>query len=133
MTGAQLAVAPSESVTEIVKPVIFSDSGVHVSVTLVTLPPALLFESTDKISSLIVNLVPLVELDEFLPSDITAASRTVTLNVCTDVIRKLMSRDGGKWWSKDHLLVVVKILKNVDFSLKLFKMVKNAIIFFVKL
>ena len=30
----------------------------------------------------------------------------------------LMIRDGGKWWSKDHHLVVVKILKNVDFSLK---------------
>ena len=29
-----------------------------------------------------------------------------------------ISRDGGKWWSKDHHLVVVKILKNVDFSLK---------------
>ena len=29
-----------------------------------------------------------------------------------------MSRDGGKWWSKDHHLVVIKILKNVDFSLK---------------
>ena len=30
----------------------------------------------------------------------------------------LISRDGGKWWSKDHHLVVVKIIKNVDFSLK---------------
>ena len=29
-----------------------------------------------------------------------------------------MSRDGGKWWSKDHHLVVVKIVKNVAFSLK---------------
>ena len=90
MTGAQLAVAPSESVTEIVKPVIFSDSGVHVSVTLVTLPPALLIESTDGISSLIVMTVPLVELDELLACDMTAAPRTVTLNECTDVTRKLM-------------------------------------------
>ena len=31
---------------------------------------------------------------------------------------KPMTGDGGKWWSKDHHLVVVKILKNVDFSLK---------------
>ena len=30
----------------------------------------------------------------------------------------LISRDGGKWWSKDHHLVVIKILKIVDFSLK---------------
>ena len=30
----------------------------------------------------------------------------------------LISRDGGKWWSKDHHLVVIKILKNVDFTLK---------------
>ena len=30
----------------------------------------------------------------------------------------LISRDGGKWWSKDHHLVVVKIVKNVAFSLK---------------
>ena len=30
----------------------------------------------------------------------------------------LITRDGGKWWSKDHHLVVVKILKSVDFSLK---------------
>ena len=30
----------------------------------------------------------------------------------------IMTRDGGKWWSKDHHLVVVKILKNVAFSLK---------------
>ena len=29
--------------------------------------------------------------------------------------------DGGKWWSKDHHLVVVKIVKNVDFSLKMLK------------
>ena len=29
-----------------------------------------------------------------------------------------MTRDGAKWWSKDHHLVVIKILKNVDFSLK---------------
>ena len=29
----------------------------------------------------------------------------------------LIIRDGGKWWSKDHHLVVIKILKNVDFSL----------------
>ena len=28
------------------------------------------------------------------------------------------SRDGGKWWSKDHHLMVIKILKIVDFSLK---------------
>ena len=31
---------------------------------------------------------------------------------------KLITRDGGKWWSKDHHLVVVKIVKNVDFSSK---------------
>ena len=30
----------------------------------------------------------------------------------------VISRDGGKWWSKDHHLVVVKIVKNVAFSLK---------------
>ena len=30
----------------------------------------------------------------------------------------IISRDGGKWWSKDHHLMVVKIIKNVDFSLK---------------
>ena len=27
-----------------------------------------------------------------------------------------ITRDGGKWWSKDHQLVVVKIVKNVAFS-----------------
>ena len=44
-----------------------------------------------------------------------------------------MSRNGGKWWSKDHHLVVVKILKNVYFSLKnVKKIVKEVIIFFVK-
>ena len=32
-----------------------------------------------------------------------------------------MTRDGGKWWSKDHHLVVVKIVKNVAFSLKMLK------------
>ena len=31
---------------------------------------------------------------------------------------KVINRDGGKWWSKDYHLVVIKILKNVDFSLK---------------
>ena len=30
----------------------------------------------------------------------------------------LISRDGSKWWSKDHHLVVVKIVKNVALSLK---------------
>ena len=30
----------------------------------------------------------------------------------------IITRDGGKWWSKDHHLVVVKIVKNVAFSLK---------------
>ena len=30
----------------------------------------------------------------------------------------VINRDGGKWWSKDHHLVVIKIVKNVDFSLK---------------
>ena len=30
----------------------------------------------------------------------------------------LITRDGGKWWSKDHHLVVGKIVKNVAFSLK---------------
>ena len=30
----------------------------------------------------------------------------------------IIIRDGGKWWSKDHHLVVVKIVKNVAFSLK---------------
>ena len=44
-----------------------------------------------------------------------------------------MIRDGGKWWSKDHHLVVIKILKNVDFSLKnVKKWRKKVIIFFVK-
>ena len=33
-------------------------------------------------------------------------------------IHTRITRDGGKWWSKDHHLVVIKILKNVDFSLK---------------
>ena len=32
-------------------------------------------------------------------------------------ILMVITRDGGKWWSKDHHLVVVKIVKNVDFSL----------------
>ena len=27
-------------------------------------------------------------------------------------------RDGGKWWSKDHHLVVIKMPKNVDYFLK---------------
>ena len=30
-------------------------------------------------------------------------------------------RDGGKWWSKDHHLVVVKTLKNVDVFRKMLK------------
>ena len=33
-------------------------------------------------------------------------------------LTNVMTRDGGKWWSKDHHLVVVKIVKNVAFSLK---------------
>ena len=33
-------------------------------------------------------------------------------------INKVITRDGGKWWSKDHHLVVVKIVKNVALSLK---------------
>ena len=37
----------------------------------------------------------------------------------------LIIRDGGKWWSKGHHLVVVKIVKNVAFSLKMLKMVKE--------
>ena len=46
----------------------------------------------------------------------------------------VITRDGGKWWSKDHHLVVVKILKNVDFSLKnVKKWWKKVIIFFVKI
>ena len=36
----------------------------------------------------------------------------------TQLICMLIIRDGGKWWSKDHHLVVVKIVKNVAFSLK---------------
>ena len=41
---------------------------------------------------------------------------------CTDLrCAYLISRDGGKWWSKDHHLVVIKIVKNVAFSLKLLK------------
>ena len=66
MTGAQLAVAPSESVTVTVKPVIFSVDGVHASVTIVTLPLVLL-ERTDGISLLTVTeelLLLEVELDE---------------------------------------------------------------------
>ena len=45
----------------------------------------------------------------------------VQLNV-PDKVRTLhfnmyvMTRDGGKWWSKDHHLMVVKIVKNVAFS-----------------
>ena len=41
--------------------------------------------------------------------------------ICTCTVKRhpilalLITRDGGKWWSKDHHLVVVKILKNVDF------------------
>ena len=69
MTGAQLAEAPSVSVTETVKPVIFSVDGVHVSVTLVTLPMVLI-ESTVGISLLIVTealeLLLEVELDELV-------------------------------------------------------------------
>ena len=40
--------------------------------------------------------------------------------MCTRTVQIIlvMSRDGGKWWSKDHHLLVIKILKNVDFSLK---------------
>ena len=46
---------------------------------------------------------------------------------------KVITRDGGKWWSKDHHLVVVKILKNVEFSLKNVKnWQKKVIIFFCK-
>ena len=30
----------------------------------------------------------------------------------------VMIRDGGKWWSKDHHLVVIKMPKNVDYFLK---------------
>ena len=30
----------------------------------------------------------------------------------------IITRDGGKQWSKDHHLVVVKFVKNVAFSLK---------------
>ena len=49
-------------------------------------------------------------------------------------MKMLMSRDGGKWWSKDHHLVVVKILKNVDFSLKnVKKWWKKVIILFCKI
>ena len=66
MTGDQLAVAPSKSVTVTVKPVIFSDDGVHVSVTLVTLPPVLLVESTDGISLLTVAVELVVEFDELV-------------------------------------------------------------------
>ena len=32
------------------------------------------------------------------------------------ILEKLIIRDGEKWWSFDHHLVVVKIIKNVDFS-----------------
>ena len=32
---------------------------------------------------------------------------------------RVITRDGGKWWSIDHHLVVIKILKTVDFSLKM--------------
>ena len=39
-------------------------------------------------------------------------------NVAMSVYKLVMIRDGGKWWSKDHHLVVVKIVKNVAFSLK---------------
>ena len=39
----------------------------------------------------------------------------------------MITRDGGNWWSKDHHLVVIKIFKNVDFSLKNVKtMVKES-------
>ena len=38
----------------------------------------------------------------------------------------LMNKDGGKWWSKEHHLVVVKIVKNVAFFFKnVKKMVKE--------
>ena len=33
-------------------------------------------------------------------------------------ITSLMNRDGGKWWSKDQHLVVIKMPKNVDYLLK---------------
>ena len=39
----------------------------------------------------------------------------------------IMTRDGGKWWSKDHHLVVVKIVKNVAFSLKMLKKIVKEI------
>ena len=39
-------------------------------------------------------------------------------NIKSSLMENLISRDGGKWWSNYHHLVVVKILKNVDFSLK---------------
>ena len=60
------------------------------------------------------------------------------MRTCANLLGKqqvtVISRDGGKWWSKDHHLVVVKILKNVDFSLKnVKKWCKKVIIFFVKL
>ena len=48
--------------------------------------------------------------------------------------KSFITRDGGKWWSKDHHLVVVKILKNVDFSLKnVKKLWKKVIKIFAKL
>ena len=39
-------------------------------------------------------------------------------NVLLRSYYNVITRDGGKWWSKDHHLVVVKIVKNVAFSLK---------------
>ena len=46
----------------------------------------------------------------------------------------LITRDGGKWWSKDHHLVVVKIVKNVAFSLKnVKKWWKKFFIYYLKL
>ena len=46
----------------------------------------------------------------------------------------MIIRDGGKWWSKYHHLVVVKILTNVNFSLKyVTKMVKESDNIFCKI
>ena len=42
-------------------------------------------------------------------------SCTVQYSICS-----VMTRDGGKWWSKDHHLVVIKMPKNVERNFQYF-------------